>query len=355
MKRQLFSLMFILPLLSLFSSLEVYAQGGKAILPVKPATTPTPRPASVKGSRSAPTAPVIHTLDFGVERSGRLDPSDRKTDGSVFEEMILNAKSEDWLSFRIESDNPLLGLQIFDKDNAEVAVAKDPSGDIKIATPTGGLPADGEYRVRVTGALIGKNAVPFKLKVDRLGLTAVVYAERYQKIYENYRKEDPASVEETVANLEELGRDNPSRPTAFELLGIIHLEVRNDVGKAELAMDQAIRTNGVAVIQISFDGQWRRMEKQRSGDYGFKDRRSGWLKIGPGQLTLADLSNKTLATLSGQQFKEVSKTLAGVHNMVTITADNARKPYVFAPKTMQQAETDLIIRLVQNHVMGKAN
>src|SRR5262249_16720204 len=202
----------------------------------------------------------------------------------------------------------------------------------------GGAPADGEYRVRVTGVVIGRNAVPYTIDVNRLGLTAVVYAERYQNIYANYRKEDPASVEETVAKLEELGRDNPSRPTAFELLGIIYLEVRKDVGKAEAAMEQALKAKGSAVIQVSFDTQWRRMANSRSGDFGFEDARSGWLKIDPGQLTLTDLSGKTLGMLSGQQINELSKTLLGAYNMVTITANNMRKPYVFAPKTMQQAE-----------------
>jgi hypothetical protein len=356
MKRQLISLMILTPLLSLFSSLEIYAQGGGGELPgTKPA--PTSRPPSARGSRPAPTTPVIPALSVGGERKGRLDPktSEKNKDGSFFEEMILNAKSEDWLSFHIEGDSPLLGLQILDKDNAEIPVAKDPSGDFKFNTPTGGAPADGEYRVRVTGVVIGRNAVPYTIDVNRLGLTAVVYAERYQNIYANYRKEDPASVEETVAKLEELGRDNPSRPTAFELLGIIYLEVRKDVGKAEAAMEQALKAKGSAVIQVSFDTQWRRMAKSRSGDFGFEDARSGWLKIDPGQLTLTDLSGKTLGMLSGQQINELSKTLVGAYNMVTITANNMRKPYVFAPKTMQQAEADLVIKLIQNHVIGKAN
>ena len=42
--------------------------------------------------------------------------------------MILNAKSEDRLSFHVEGENPLLGLQILDKNKAEVPIAKDPPG-----------------------------------------------------------------------------------------------------------------------------------------------------------------------------------------------------------------------------------
>jgi hypothetical protein len=269
--------------------------------------------------------------------------------------MILHAKSDDWLTFHIDGDNPLLGLQVLDKSGAEVPVAKDPSGDFKIATPTGGMPADGEYRVRVTGMLIGKSASPFTINVNRLGLTVFAYTDRFTQISGKYNESDPASVEETLAKLEELGRDNPSRSTAFELLGRIYLDVRKDVVKAEAAMEQAIIAKGVALIRISFDNQWRRIAKLRSGEYGFEDARSGWLKIGPGQVTLADLSNKTLVNLNGLQIKELSKTLVSSYNMITITTDNPRKPYVFAPKTMQQAETDLVMKLIQNHVVGRAN
>jgi hypothetical protein len=356
MKRQLISLMIILPLLSLFSTLEVYAQDGVPKLTgAEPAPTPKPNKTGARDTRSPSHAPANPKLAFGEGKNGRLDPktSDKSADGSFYEEMILNAKSDDWLIFHVEGDNPLLGLQILDKNNAEVPVAKEPSGDFKINTPTGGVPADGEYRVRVTGMLIGKNASPFKINVKRLGLTVMAYVERFNQININFREDNPASVEETVAKLEELGRDDPSRSTAFELLGRIYLDIRKDVAKAEAVMEQAIKAKGVALIRISFDNQWRRIAKMRSGNYGFEDARSGWLKIGPGQVTISDLSNKPLASLSGLQIKDLSKTPVAAYNMVSITADNTRKPYVFAPKNMQMAETDLVIRLIQNHVVGK--
>jgi hypothetical protein len=359
MKRKLISLIIILPLFTLSYSLEVYGQGGDPSLGgAKPTPAPTPKPMVGRGPKpAAPSAPVILNLNVGEERKGRLDPktSDKNLDGSVYEEMILTAKSEDSLSFHIEGDNPLLGLQILDKSDAEVAVAKDPSGDYKIATPTGGVPADGEYRVRVTGVIIGKSAVPFTINVTRHGLTPIAYNERFNKIYTSYNENDPASVDATLAQLEELSRDNPTRSTAFELLGRIYLDIRRDPEKAEIAMDQAIKTRGVALIKIAFDNQWRRISKLRSGEYGFEDARSGWLKIGPGQVTLTDLSNRTLASVSGIQIKELTKTLISAYNLVTITADNSRKPFVFAPKNMAPAETDLVIKLIQNHVVGKAN
>jgi len=353
MKRQLISLIVILPLLSLSSSLEVYAQGGDPNLRgAKPAPAP-----GVKESK--PSGPAPHTLSFGMERKGKLDPktSDRSADGSFYEEMILKAESEDLLTFHVKSDNPSLcpspGLQIFGRNNAEVAVEEAPSGDFKIATPTGGLPANGDYHVRVTCTLSGRNAVPFKIKVDRVGMTAVAYVDRFNKIYANYRENDPASVEETVAKLERLVREAPERPTASERLGIIYLEVRKDTGKAELAMNQAIKASGVALIKVSFDSKWRQMTKLRSGELGFEDKRTGWLRIQAGMVTLHDASNKTLATLTGQQIKELSKTVVSAYNLVTITVNNSRKPYIFAPESMRPVEADLVVKLIQNHVVGK--
>jgi hypothetical protein len=361
MKRQLIHFIVILPVLSLFFSLKIYAQSGTGELPTTPKPTPTPKP-STRGTRpTSPTSPaptpVSTTLTFGEERNGKLDPktSDKGAAGSLYEELILNAKSDDMITFRLESADSSIGLQILDKDNAEVAIARNPVGDFKINTPTGGVPADGEYRVRVTGAVSGKNAVPFKLKVNRVGLTPIAHAERFNKIYVNYRETDQTSVEDTVAKLEELGKDDPSKPVTFELLGLVYLYGRKDAAKAESAMERAIKANGAAVVRISYDNQWRKMSKLRSGDFAFEDARSGWLRIRPGQLTLSDLSNKQLGSLNGQQIKEMSKIFAAAYSMVTITAENVRRPYVFAPETKQQAEADLVIKLIQNHVMGKTN
>jgi hypothetical protein len=359
MKRKLISLTIILPLLTLFSFLDVYAQGGDPKLDGnKPAPAPTPKPTSARTSKpTTPSAPVITTLNVGEERKGRLDSktSFKNADGSFYEEMIFNAKSEDWLSFHVEGDNPLLGLQILDNSKAEVPIAKDPSGDFRLNTPTKGLPANGQYAVRVTGVLIGKSPASFTINVNRLGLTSTAYNERFSDIYANYHEDNPASVEKTVNQLEELVKDNPSRSTAFELLGRIYLDVRKDVVKAQAAMEQAIKTRGVALIRVTFDSQWRRMVKLKPGNYDFEDGRSGWLKIGPGQVTLADLSNKALVNLSGLEIKELSKTLVSKQNMITITMDKNRKPYFLSPKSMQSAEADLIINLMQNYVVGKAN
>src|SRR5262249_905602 len=125
MRRQLIPLVIILPVMSLFFSLKIYAQSGTGELPgAKP--TPTPKP-SPRGSRSTPAAapaaaPVSSTLTFGEERKGKLDPrtSEKGPAGIFFEELVLNAKSEDLLTFQLESGNQFIGLQILGQDNAEV-------------------------------------------------------------------------------------------------------------------------------------------------------------------------------------------------------------------------------------------
>jgi hypothetical protein len=72
-------------------------------------------------------------------------------------------------------------------------------------------------------------------------------------------------------------------------------------------------------------------------------------------VTLTDAGNRSLLTVKGIQIKELSKNLVDKHSLVTIIIDNARKSYVFAPKSMQSAEADLIINLIENYVVGKAN
>ncbi len=358
MKRQPIPTFITIAALLLFSSLDakvsVYAQSGTGELPpVKP--TPTPKPV-VRNNR--PTSAVSNVLAFGQELKGRIDPrgSEKGAGGILFEEFELTAKSNDLLNFQIQSSDSGLGLQILDKDNAEVPVVKDSAtGSFNLKTQTGGLPADGEYRVRVTGAVSGRSSVPFSIKVNRLGLTVNVYNERLNQIYSNFRDNDPASVDETLAKLEELTKDDSHKAGAFELLGIIQLYNKRDFEKAETAMEQAIKLSGAAVVKITFDAQWRRMVRQRNGKFEWQESRQGWVRIRPGQLTLTDLGNRTLASVDGSQIRELSKILTATRNLVTITGENTRRQFIFEPGSGEQAEADLVIKLIQNHVMKKAN
>jgi hypothetical protein len=193
------------------------------------------------------------------------------------------------------------------------------------------------------------------------GLTTVTYTERYRQIYYDY-KDSKVSLDQTVIRLEELVKlatDDTARSITFQFLGLLYLHGHKDAGKAEAAMERAIKAKGSALVEISFDKKWREMTKSRSGNFDFQDIGRGWLKIEPGRLTLTDLDNKTLlndkmpASLSGQQIKGLSKTLNSAYTLVEITADNTRKPYYFAAGAKSQAEADLVIKLIQKHVMAQ--
>ncbi len=365
MKRQLF---YILPILlvsiivpAFNTSLNVYAQGRSGELPgAKP--TPTPlqkvgvkRP-STPTAAPAPVAPAVRTITLNQAIRGRLAPNEKAPSGYLFEEYILHARSGDHLSFHLQSEGSAAALQIFDKESIEIAVARDSStGTYGLKTPSGGLPVDGEYKVRVSTAVSGKNAVPYTLTVNRLGLLPSIYYERLDGIYRNHRETDPASVSETIAKLEELTKEDASKPGAFEFLGIVYLNNARDVTKAANAMEKAIKANGAAVVKISYDSQWRRMNKLRTGNFGWDDPRTGWLRIRPGQLSLTDASSRALVTLNGAQIKELAKIISDTNNVVVITAEGQRKPFVFMPGSRETAGADLVVRLIQTHVMGKAN
>ncbi|MFN0085013.1 MAG: hypothetical protein ACKVX9_06470 [Blastocatellia bacterium] len=311
-----------------------------------------PRPAA------RPAAPVTPTIVLNQALKARIDPktSDKTADGGLYEEFILNARADDWLNFKIESEASDLTVKVVDAKEAEVAVARDSGqGTFKVNTQTGGLPADGEYRLRVTAASGVPAGTPFTLTVNRLGLTTSVYNDRFQKIYFSIRENEPATIDEAIAKFEELAKDDSARPTTYEQLGILYLYNKSDVEKAEKAMAQAISLNGAAVVRISFDSQWRRMGRLRNGKTDWEDARSGWLRIRPGQVALTDPSNKTLASVTGAQIRELANITASNYYLVMVTVEGARKPFIFAPGSKARAEADLVVRLIQHYVMGKTN
>jgi hypothetical protein len=361
MKRRLlinFAAALVLLLFASFNrSFHLRAQGGEAKLSSEkktaPNTTTPPRGNNKSAKVVEPAKPVVTgpiKLSFNQEAKSQLDP--RATE--KFIDFLFEAKNTDLLT--INSDNPALTIQLFDKENSAVALTKGATaGELRLNTSTGGLPADGEYRLRVTAPVSSKNAAPFTIKINRLGLTSNVYSERLQKIVLDFRANNPASVDETLLKLEELTKDDNNRAGAFEFLGIIYLHNRQDTAKAEAAMTQALKLNGAAIIKISFDHQWRRLVKLRSGKPGWEDARTGWLQLRPNHLEISDSGHQALATLKAAQIKEMAKMAVDDHHAITITTDNTARPFIFAPSNMQPAAADLIVKLVQIYVMGKTN
>src|SRR5262249_39393045 len=194
---------------------------------------------------------------------------------------------------------------------------------------------------------------PFSLTVYRQGMTISAFNERFNKIYLSIHESDSASVDSAIAQFEELATDDGLRPMTYEQLALMYLYNRRDFDKAEKAMEQAIKKNGAAVVKVAFDSQWRRMAKLRSGKVGWEDARTGWLRIRPGQLVLTDVASRPLATLGGSQIKELAHITASNYHLVTITGENVRRPFIFAPGTNEKAETDLVVKLIQTYVMKK--
>lgn len=324
------------------------AQGGSGELP---GSKPAPRP-----RREVASVITAITLDKSIE--SRLDPrtSDKIAAGNFFQEYDWKAaQANDLYSLKLQTEDPNIVVQIFDKENVEVPLSKDTSGNWSVKTNTGGLPADGDYIVRVSGRIGVRKAVPYTLTVARQGLLPAIYNERFQNIILKFRESDPASVDETLTRLDELAAEDDYKPSALEFIGIIQLYNKGDFEKAEKAMERAIKANGAAVLRIYHDKQWRSMIKGADGKLNFQETQTGWIRIRPGRLVISDYSNRTLATLENGKVTEVLKIESGDSSLVSVAADGAPTPYIFMPGTKQAAEADIVIRLIQKHVVGGAN
>jgi hypothetical protein len=198
-------------------------------------------------------------------------------------------------------------------------------------------------------------------KSKRPGLTTEEFSIRYGQIYYDYAN-SKASLDVTLTKLEELVKlttEDSARAITNQFLGLLYLHGRHDTVRAEGAMEQAIKANGSAIVEITFDKKWRQMTKSRSGKYEFEDPSPGWIKIASGKILFTDRVNKPIMIgkeeliLTGQQIEKVSPTLVSAFSLVEIAANNARKPYFFAAGDMRQEEADLVIRLIKKYVVGK--
>ena len=204
---------------------------------------------------------------------------------------------------------------------------------------------------------------PRPIRTKPAGLTTLEYIDRYRQIYEDY-KNSKVLLDGTVTSLEKLVKqapDDSTRSITYQFLGLLYLHGRNDAANAEAAMEQAIKAKGSAIVEISFDNKWRQMTKSKSGKYDFEDKGLGWIKIESGKLTFTDrtsrplMHDKTEAILTGLQIEKVLPTLVSAFTLVEITANNTRKPYIFAAGAMRQDEAELVIKLIKKHVKGEAN
>ena len=361
-----------------------YAQGsGDLPVPGKkkpaPATTPKTakpkiKPAPISGAPVAPipTPPVkeeprVRTLErkpaqqpplsFNQQMQAGLDErnSGRNKAGNYFNEYVFNGKPSDLFTLQFQADNPALSLLFYDAAGNELPLTKDmQTGDYKLGTPNGTLPGEGEYRVRILNASEAKLATgSYALKLVRAGMVEAAYVAELEKIARAFKSADPASVELTAKQLEQLAADDPKRPGAFELLGVIYQYHKPSAEKAVYNYEQAIRLGGAAQFKVNYDGQ-SAAPKRRGEMLEWRESKIAWLRLFEGRLLMADPADasKILFSFNGVQMRNVERSSSSP--LITIQG-LMRRNYYLAPLAgaAQSDEANLIVRLLQTYVIKK--
>lgn len=371
-RQQLIRLMFGIALAACLVC-PASAQGSGDLPPAtksKPKPTPVPKgktsaPKPVPGTnvvaeskpssltrRPASTPPLV--FNQPVIASLEAQGTGRLATGHYYNEYVLTAKASDLLMIQFQPDSNPLSLRIYDQARAELPIVKDSmTGDYRFDTPTGTVPADGEYRVRVLNPADDKKAIgAYSLKVTRTGMTEAAYEARLQAISGRFKAGETASVDETIQQLDELIAEDANKPGAYELLGVLHLYYKNDSVKAVSQMEQAIKLGGAGMFKVSYDSQWRR-PKRTGGGFVWEDPRTAWLRVQDGKAVLADMSNPnlTISTLQGAQINKMERLPI---LPVIIVQTIPRLVVQFSPASKNGAEADLIIKLLQSYVSKKS-
>lgn len=370
-RQQLFHLTFCFAL-AFGLVTPVSAQGSGDLPPVtkgKPAPTPKGKATTPKTNPAATPTTVTETKPSSLTRKPANVPalafnqpvvaslegqgSGRLPTGHYYNEFTLNAKASDLLSIQFQPDLPVLALRIYDNARGELPIVKDAmTGDYRFDTSTGTVPADGEYRVRVINASEEKKPIgAYRLVIVRTGMTEAAYEARLRQISQGFKASEAASVDATIKQLEELSAEDAKKPGAFELLGVIYLNHKNDSDKAATQMEQAIKLGGAGVFKISYDSQWRRPKRMPAG-FVWEDAKTAWLRIQDASLAVADAANpnQPISTTAGSQITKVERL--PVLPVVTVQLAS-RRLLQFSPASKNAAEADLIVRLLQSHVVRK--
>jgi hypothetical protein len=359
-----------------------YAQGSgdlptastkkKPAPPPKPkVTTPKPKPAATATTPTAPVTPVkeepkIKTLErkpaqspalaFNHQMQAGLDErnSGRNKVGNYYNEYIFNGRSSDLFTLQFQADNPALSLLFYDETGNELPLAKDlQTGDYKLGTANHTLPKDGEYRVRILNASEAKLATgSYSLKLVRAGMVEAAYVAELEKVARAFKAEDPANVEATTKQLEQLAVDDPKRPGAFELLGVIYQYHKPNAEKALYHYEQAIRLGGAAQFKVNYDGTG--VAPKRKGEVlewqgGAK---IAWLRLLDGRIVMADPADasKIIVAANGIQMRNVERNSSSA--LITMQGMQ-RRNYYFVPLSNQIEEANLIVRFIQTYVIKK--
>lgn len=337
-------------------------QGGSGRLPGSkpPKPKPTPKvvkveePVAIPSSRPPAKVPPIA---FNQLITASLDPrtSGQIKSGIYYDEYQLQGSDDEIFTIFLQSPNPALTVQVYDKDGHGLPTLRDPrSGEFKLDTQGGTLPAAGEYRLRIVGVVADSTpAIGYTIRLNRTGLTETGYQERLQSIILGFNGPEAKNVDETIAKLEKLVDDDASQPGAHELLGVMYLYHRNDLVKAAAAMENAIKLKGAAVFRVTHDSVIGRAPRRKpDGQYDWIDSRTSWLRVQPDQLSMSDMTNEqeTVFSLNGSQLREALTTKSGTMVVISIKTPTQPKGYSFTPGTKGQPEADLILKFLRTYV-----
>lgn len=348
------------------------AQGGSGDLPPVPKSTAStkakPKPASTKAKTPTPTKTAtkvvafkepatVEPVAFNQEVAGKIDaPTAGRIPPNVFfQEFALTATDADLFTIQLNSPAASLKVELLDATKINLPLKRDEhSGAYQLATPEAVLPADGEYRVRVSVAPSPTLTAPilYALKLNHLGLTAAGYKNRLEQIVKGF---SPQKVEESIGQLERLAQDDAKQAGAYEYLGLLYNEFKKDQVKASAAMLQAIKLGGAAIFKIAHDSQWRKPSRDRQTQrLTFQELKTSWLRISATSLVLADFNtpDKPLATLSKAQVKEVTRVLPSSiivvkHNNKLFKIENV------SVGLSTPAEAEMVVDLIKGNLLGQ--
>ena len=365
------SLISISFLLTASLSVTATAQSGGGDLPPVPkasASKPKPKPTPSTKAKAATTKATpkivvakeptkVDAINFDQMIEGKIEAqtAGRIPPNVYYQEYSFAATDADLFEIQINSSQAAIKVELLDAKKINLPIKRDEqTGVYRLGTNGFILPADGEYRVRVSVAPSPTLAapVPFNLKLHHTGLTAVGYQHRLQQIVKGFSPQKP---DESIAQLERLSLDDPQQPGAYEYLGLLYNEFKKDQVKASVAMSQALKLGGAAIFKIAHDSQWRRPNRDRKTQrMAFQDLKTNWLRISTTQLVIADFNvpDKAVLTFPREQIKEVNRVLSS--SFFFINHENKKIKHdliTFGVPTPIQA--DLVVDIIKGNLLRK--
>ncbi|HEX4946606.1 MAG TPA: hypothetical protein VFZ34_08090 [Blastocatellia bacterium] len=359
-----FRLLFLL--LALWP-LNAQAQGGGGDLPPVPKTASKSKPKTTKTKAATPKAAPkllvakepakVEAIAFNQLIEGKIEANTagRIPPNVYYQEYTFTGTDADLFDIQVVSTQAAVKVELLDGNKISLPLKRDEqSGAYRLNTEGFTLPADAEYRIRVSVAPSPTLAapIPFSLKLNHNGLTAAGYQHRLQQIVKGFQAQKP---DESIGQLERLIEDDAKQAGAYEYLGLLYNEFKKDQVKASAAMLQAIKLGGAAIFKITHDAKWRRPNRDRKTQrLAFEELKTSWLRVSSTQLVIADFNvpDKALATFTRAQLKEISRFLQ-TQVVVVKHANKQFKPDTLALGLGTPAEADIVVDLINGNLLKK--